>query len=122
MSEQRPSVEPRQYPAGLCDASTDADQTDWYLPAICELSYSPDGRATDCGSAGQPTLQNVQSALLDRFSPQPLGQLVGSLWWTSTETGLVNSSRAYHYEPDRTLWISSKTTPRGVACVRKLSP
>ena len=51
------------YAAGLC-TQTIAGYTDWYLPAICEMGY---GIQLDnvCGFQGTPTLQNIQSSLID---------------------------------------------------------
>ncbi len=56
--------------------------TDWYLPAICEEGYDRNSSSgSGCGTSGSPTLQNMQSNLVDNGN-------VGSLtdrYWSSTE-------------------------------------
>jgi len=55
--------------------------TDWYLPAICEEGYDGANLSNGCGTSGSPTLQNMQSNLVD------IGD-VGNLdfvYWSSTE-------------------------------------
>ncbi|HHF0578356.1 TPA: hypothetical protein ACPHXX_000565 [Legionella anisa] len=63
------------YAAGLCK-QTIATYSDWYLPAICEMGYG-----VACGTSGAPTLQNMQSSLVDFNSLN----LLGGLYWSSTE-------------------------------------
>ncbi|CAM4407715.1 MAG: hypothetical protein LEGION0403_FIIPPAGN_00912 [Legionella sp.] len=64
------------YAAGLCKQAI-ATYADWYLPAICEMGYG----SSACGTSGAPTLQNIQSSLIDisGFSI-PVGH-----YWSSTE-------------------------------------
>ncbi|AWN72484.1 TPA: hypothetical protein ACU9KK_002702 [Legionella anisa] len=63
------------YAAGLCK-QTIATYSDWYLPAICEMGYG-----ITCGNSSTPTLQNMQSSLVDFNSLN----LLGGLYWSSTE-------------------------------------
>ncbi len=96
--------------------------TDWYLPAICEEGYDRTNNNSGCGSVGAPTIQNMQSNLVDNGN-------VGSLslfYWSSTE---LSSS------PDNFAWnqffFSSggsvntsfdKTVESRVRCSRALIP
>ena len=64
------------YAAGLCK-QTIASYSDWYLPAICEMGYG----GSACGTSGTPTLQNIQSSLIDSSGlSTPAGY-----YWSSTE-------------------------------------
>ncbi|RUR17223.1 DUF1566 domain-containing protein [Legionella sp. km535] len=64
------------YAAGLC-TQTIASYSDWYLPAICEMGYG----SSVCGTSGTPTLQNIQSSLIDNSGlSAPRG-----IYWSSTE-------------------------------------
>jgi hypothetical protein len=68
------------YAAGLCKQAI-SGSSDWYLPAICEMGYDTLSQASGCGTSGAPTLQNIQSSLIDSsgFSA-PAGD-----YWSSTE-------------------------------------
>ncbi|WP_298626690.1 DUF1566 domain-containing protein [uncultured Legionella sp.] len=64
------------YAAGLCK-QTIGTYSDWYLPAICEMGYG----SSACGTSGAPTLQNIQSSLIDSSGlSAPAG-----FYWSSTE-------------------------------------
>ena len=63
------------YATGLCKA-TISGFSNWYLPAICEMGY---GTSASCGISGTPTLQNMQSNLVDTLS------LLSGIYWSSTE-------------------------------------
>ncbi len=64
------------YAAGLCK-QTISSFSDWYLPAICELGYGN----SPCGTVGAPTLQNMQSNLVDFNSLH----LLAGYYWSSNE-------------------------------------
>lgn len=64
------------YAAGLCK-QTIASYADWYLPAICEMGY----KVGVCGSSGAPTLQNIQSSLIDMSG----FMTPADSYWSSTE-------------------------------------
>lgn len=68
-----------QYAAGTCAADSTGTYSNWYLPAICELGYG-DG-SNDCGTAASPTIQNMQSNLVDTG----IISLV-DIYWSSTQT------------------------------------
>lgn len=68
------------YAAGLC-TGTFSGYSDWYLPAICEMGYDSTAQGTGCGLKIAPTLQNMQSNLVDYNS---LNLLTGH-YWSSTE-------------------------------------
>ncbi len=72
-------VSTSSYAAGVCKATISVSgYSDWYLPAVCEMGY---GSSASCGSSSSPSLQNMQSNLVDFNS---LG-LLGGFYWSSTE-------------------------------------
>jgi hypothetical protein len=102
------------YAAGVCKA-TISSYSDWYLPAACELGY---GSSASCGSSSTPTLQNMQSNLVDFNS---LNLLSGYRW----------SSTGYSAAPNPFAWAQyfagsgssaqsafSKSIAVGARCVR----
>jgi hypothetical protein len=66
------------YAAGLC-AQMISHYSDWYLPAICEMGYG----IGVCGNSSTPTLQNMQSSLVDSLS------LFAGHYWSSTEVSAI---------------------------------
>ena len=73
------------YAAGFCSGPIGSpSHSDWYLPAICEMGYYNPGVAGNdagCGSSATPTLQNIQTSLIDLSSfTSPAGY-----YWSSTE-------------------------------------
>jgi hypothetical protein len=94
--------------------------TDWYLPAICELGFDQGGIGSGCGSATAPTIQNMQSNLVDNGN---VGSLFG-IYWSSTE---------YLFLPDLLVFVQSFSTSvssqagedkiftEGVRCSRALT-
>ena len=108
------------YAAGLCKQAI-SGSSDWYLPAICEMGYDTDSLGSGCGTSGAPTLQNIQSSLIDSsgFSA-PAGY-----YWSSTEfSGLPQNYAWYQsfaasggsYQD-----TASKDYLRGVRCSRALT-
>ena len=78
-------INPAFYAAGLC-TQTIGGYSDWYLPAICEMGYVTAGsRDGGCGTSAAPTLQNMQSSLVD-FNGL---NLLAADYWSSTEYSLV---------------------------------
>ena len=55
--------------------------SDWYLPAICEEGYDNFSSNSGCGTLDSPTLQNMQSNLVNIGN---VGSLNGN-YWSSTE-------------------------------------
>jgi len=110
------ATNPSFYAAGLCK-QTIASYSDWYLPAICEMGYG----ASACGTLGAPTLQNIQSSLIDSSGlSAPAGD-----YWSSTE---------YSGDPQLSAWFEyfasgggssqsfvSKSVQLGVRCSRALT-
>lgn len=107
-----------QYAAGLCSALSDG----WYLPAICEMGYG----SSECGTKLSPTLQNMQSNLVDAGN---IGGLTSGgsagLYWSSTESSGNSQNDA---------WLQvfasgggfqnggDKGNQLGVRCARALTP
>lgn len=73
------------YATGLCK-QTISTYSDWYLPAICEMGY---GSSAACGVSGTPTLQNMQSDLVDTLN------LLSGVYWSSTEFAGLPTSGAW---------------------------
>ena len=73
------------YATGLCK-QTISTYSDWYLPAICEMGY---GSSAACGVSGTPTLQNMQSDLVDTLS------LLSGFYWSSTEFAVGPTNGAW---------------------------
>ena len=105
------------YAAGLCYHVLIDGYTDWYMPAICEMGY--DNSPSSCGDASNPTLQNIQSNLVDN-NIVPLN----ASYWSSTQTHTIN--------PDELANLNNfglpgnqpgdlKESVYAVRCVRKLS-
>lgn len=104
------------YAAGLCK-QTISTYSDWYLPAICEMGYG----SSACGTLGAPTLQNIQSSLIDSSGlSAPAGY-----YWSSAE---VSAS------PQTVAWgqlfasgggsiqdVVTKSLQLGVRCSRALT-
>lgn len=108
------------YAAGLCQA-TISGRSDWYLPAICELGYDTLTTGSGCGTSLAPTLDNVQSNLVDNSN---IGSLTGN-YWSSTEESI---------DPDNEVWVqnfatagastqsgTNKGTELAVRCVRAMT-
>ncbi|WP_419420061.1 hypothetical protein ACNVED_01835 [Legionella sp. D16C41] len=91
-----PTINPILYAAGVCNQSTSGGFSDWYLPAICELGYDTTSTGSGCGSQASPTLQNMQSSLIDFTPVLPIAN-----YWSSTE---VSS------DPLRGAWVQVYTT------------
>lgn len=105
------------YAAGLCK-QTIASYSDWYLPAICELGY---GSSAACGASGTPTLQNMQSSLIDISGlSTPAGY-----YWSSTEySGIFSLNYVWSQLFDSvgsTQAVSHKEVLLGVRCSRALT-
>ena len=104
------------YAAGLC-RSTISGYSDWYLPSICELGYG-----AQCGSPSTPTLQNMQSSLVDFGG---FTSLAGS-YWSSTELSVVPQNGAWGELFASGGGSSQGSYPKddqfGVRCSRALSP
>jgi hypothetical protein len=109
------------YAAALCEQVI-SGYSDWYLPSICEMGYDANALGSGCGSSPAPTLQNMQSNLVDTGA---VVNLQGA-YWSSTEWGL---------NPHIAAWVqyfaaggtsvqlgSTKSQLLSVRCSRALSP
>ena len=114
------SASPTDYAAGFCSA-TIGGLTDWYLPAICELGYDT---SSGCGTPSAPTLQNMQSSLVDN------GNMSGFDF-----ANYYRSSTAYAAIPNNFGWMqvfepsgaslrsgAVKSTQLNVRCARAMTP
>lgn len=71
------ATDPGNCAAYQCSMNYTSDgNTDWYLPAICEMGYG----IAPCGNVTTPTLQNMQSNLVDNGN---VGSLSGGYWSSS---------------------------------------
>jgi hypothetical protein len=80
---------------GNTPCSTGTCYTGWYLPAICEWGFDGAPSGSGCGTAGSPTLQNIQSSLVDPTTPV-VGGAPSGVYWSSTEDDL---NRAWFHAP-----------------------
>jgi hypothetical protein len=108
------------YAAALCDQLI-SGYSDWYLPSICELGYDAGGNGSGCGTAGAPTLQNMQSNLVDTGTVNLVG-----VHWSSTEMSGDPLSYAwiqYFATAGGSLQLHGiKSMALSVRCSRALSP
>ena len=98
---------------------TGGEKTDWYLPAICEEGYDTLNSGSGCGTAGSPTLQNMQSNLVD------IGNvgLAGSYWSSTEFSGLpVDAAWIQNFAlSDASQFAYYKFSMYGVRCSRALT-
>jgi hypothetical protein len=102
--------------AALCGTNIEGFN-DWYLPAICEMGFGIDPQ---CGTQASPTLQNMQSNLVDNGD---VGSLAG-FYWSSTENSFypqVSAWRQFFTAGGSSQGTGGKYVPNGVRCVRALT-
>ncbi|MDB6089641.1 MAG: Protein with a bacterial immunoglobulin-like domain protein [Gammaproteobacteria bacterium] len=89
-SATTPATAPMTYAAGVC-TQTISGYADWYLPAVCEMGYDATGSGSSCGTAAAPTMQNIQSNLVDK------GTTTGLSGWylSSTEYSATSGTHAW---------------------------
>ncbi|KTD19013.1 COG1470 family protein [Legionella jordanis] len=119
-----PSIDLSLYAAGLCRLPI-AGYNDWYLPAICEMGYDRTNQGTGCGTQASPTLQNMQSNLVENGN-------VGGLflaYWSSTESSIIIPTNAWNqfFSPGPPFPLAfqdedSKDELIAVRCVRAITP
>jgi hypothetical protein len=89
------SISNSDYAAGKC-AEIISGFSDWYLPAICELGYDGQSKGTGCGiPPASPTLQNVQTSLVDTLlsiAPQQIA------YWSSTASSTLHPDYYAYYQ------------------------
>jgi hypothetical protein len=102
------------YAAGLCKQPINGF-SDWYLPAICELSYGRPA-APFCGNQVTPAIQNMQSNLVEFNSLN----LIGGSYWSSTTASFSPQDRAWRHSFPIGGSISTilKSIPQAVGCSR----
>lgn len=114
--KQYPLIATNEYAAGLCTA-TISGFNDWYLPAICEMGWDDGGFPSGCGTQANPTLQNMNSNLLQNGN---VGNLTG-YHWSSTEFSDDPTNRAWRprFVAGSPQGLSPKSAQLGVRCVRR---
>ena len=111
------------YAAGLCQEKQHG-YADWYLPSICEMGYDANLAGSGCGTKDEPTMQNIQSSLMDK----PMIENLTGIYWSATQCSLLPSSLgAWIQAFDGVLtqsyqFYGDKGTAYRVLCVRKLTP
>jgi len=109
------------YAAGLCTSSI-SGYSDWYMPAICEMGFDRTGAGTGCGTSGTPTLQNMQSNLVNFNN---LNLLAGFYWSSTDYSGDPQTSAwgEYFASGGSSIQYSYyKYNSFGVRCSRVLTP
>jgi hypothetical protein len=112
---------PSLYAAGLCLGDASNGYSDWYLPAICEMSYDSNSSGTGCGTSSTPLVQNMQSNLVDN----PVTNALSGYYWSATE---------FSGDPQILAWLQyfaggggsdqllvTKLITAGVRCARALT-
>jgi hypothetical protein len=116
-----PPTDAATYAAGDC-AQTISGYSDWYLPAVCEMGYDAVGTGSGCGTSAGPSMQNVQSDLVDN------GISTGLSGWylTSTEGSAAPGNLAWgHYTfsaGTSAQAVLLKSVSLATRCVRHIAP
>ena len=111
------------YAAGLCQEKRHG-YADWYLPSICEMGYDANLAGSGCGTKDEPTMQNIQSSLMDK----PMIESLTGIYWSATQCSLLPSSLGAWIQAFDGVFTQSyqfygdKGTAYRVLCVRKLAP
>jgi hypothetical protein len=84
---------PRDFAAALCADSRQGGFDDWYLPALCEMGYNPEGAVNGvCGTQAAPRLpDNATSRLFDQG---PIGDF-RLFYWSSSQSSLAPANEAH---------------------------
>jgi hypothetical protein len=110
------------YAAGLCTA-TIAGYSDWYLPALCEMGYS-----INCGTMSAPSLQNMQSNLVNNSDLAGLNTggsaTFPGIYWSSLENQVQPTIFAYEqsFQAAAAGASAKGQLAFGVRCIRVLTP
>jgi hypothetical protein len=118
--QTNPAINLSFYAAGLCKA-TIGGYADWYLPAICEMGYDTSNNGSGCGTQISPTIQNMQSNLVDNGN---LGNLTGA-YFSATEYSPNPSFLSWFqgfFVGSSTQDVEFKSSQLGVRCSRALTP
>jgi Bacterial Ig-like domain (group 2) len=108
------------YAVEFCDSPL-GGFSDWYLPAICELGYDATNSGTGCGTSSSPTLQNIQSNLVDSAVT---GTGFANYYYSSTEGSSAPQFYAwvqYTVVGGASQFLISKSAALQVRCVRALT-
>lgn len=116
----------RDFAAAQCADHRDGGFTDWYLPALCELTYGSSDPANPeqalCGTPSNPLLaDNARSRLYD----QGLFGTASPLWyWSSTQRSLNEASNAAaaRFALGANAFPLKDATSLPVRCARAISP
>ncbi len=120
LPDKNPPVNRSYYAAGLCTA-TMGGFSDWYLPAICEMTYENGGAGTGCGTRATPTAQNMQYSLAENGN---VGSFSG-YYWSSTEFSSLPGAYAFgqYFDSggDTFQAVVDHQYPLGVRCARAMT-
>ena len=115
----------RSFAAAACADSRQGGVADWYLPAVCELSYDNGSPGTVCGTQAAPLVpDNLRSRLYDVGLAGPYSLI----YWSSTHsrrTGLggVGMVRVGVYGPSFfTGDLDKRGSPAPARCMRTFTP
>ncbi len=108
------------YAAGVCQQTINTF-SDWFLPSICELGYDTSTNGTSCGTSVSPTLQNMQTSLVDNGSLN----ILSGFYWSSTQWSVSPTNQVWTQffanAGGSAQTAASKGLLVGVRCIRSLS-
>ena len=136
-STTNPAITPAYYAAGRCTTVTDGDNSDWYLPAICEMGPASNG--SGCVAGTQNMVTNLPSLL---GSADSNGVLTTPCTWGNSGLNSTNCLAGSYWSstegsnfPQGYAWVQyfasgggsvqggiGKGSGDGVRCVRVLTP
>ncbi len=107
---------PNTFAAGLCYQQSIDGYNDWYLPSLCEMGYLI---SSPCGDATNPTLQNMQTNLVDNGL-----HLLSDVYWSSTQYPINTLIYTYfnYYDDGNAASGDFKDVEHRVRCIRVLTP
>ena len=112
----------RDFAAAHCADSRHAGHADWYLPAVCELSYDDGVSHLLCGTQAAPRVpDNVRSRLHDTG----LNGLFNFVYWSSTQSAANPAGDAHLAVFGRTFFTSAmgkQTAMSPSKCARAITP
>ncbi len=122
-----PAITPDYYAAGRCTTVNDGDNSDWYLPAICEMGPASNG--SGCAVGTQNIVSQLPSLLGTTGTDCTYGaNCLAGYYWSSTEGSANPQSVAWEQSfasgggSGQGSYYGGKSNEDGVRCVRVLTP